>query len=157
MLYDNCWAIRLIAALLLTFMSHMRPVPSPQGDLVGLAPQTMHQSPLNWNMKTINLWSFVNFHNVKASTGKQKTHSSHNVGWFLPQTDTNHNVGWFSPQTHINHNVGWFLPEITLTITSGDCHPNYTNQNAVWFSPELTINHNVGWFSPRDHVAKTPV
>jgi len=34
MLY-NCWEIRLIAALLLTFMSHMRPVPSPQGDLVG--------------------------------------------------------------------------------------------------------------------------
>jgi len=24
MLYDNCWAISLIAALLLTFMSHMR-------------------------------------------------------------------------------------------------------------------------------------
>jgi len=31
-------------------------------------------------MKTINEWSFVNFYNVKASTGKQKTHSNHNVG-----------------------------------------------------------------------------
>jgi len=44
-------------------------------------------------MKTINEWSFVNFYNVKASTGKQKTHSI--------------------------HNVGWFYPELTLTITSG--------------------------------------
>jgi len=47
-------------------------------------------------MKTINDWSFVNFYNVKASTGKQKTHS--------------------------NHNVGLFSPELTLTITSGDVH-----------------------------------
>jgi len=35
MLYDNCRAIRLIAALLLTFMSHIRPVSWTQGDLVG--------------------------------------------------------------------------------------------------------------------------
>jgi len=65
MLYGNCWAIRLIAALLLTFMSHIRPVPSPQGGYVGLCPP-------NWNMKTINKCSFVNFYNVKALTGKQK-------------------------------------------------------------------------------------
>jgi len=31
MLYDNCWAFRLIAALLLTFMSHIRPITSLQG------------------------------------------------------------------------------------------------------------------------------
>jgi len=31
-------------------------------------------------MKTMNEWSFVNFYNVKASTGKQKTHSNDNVG-----------------------------------------------------------------------------
>jgi len=74
MLYDNCWAIRLIAALLLTFMSHIRPVPSPQGWYGGL-------SPPNWNMKTTNKRSFVNFYNVKVSTGKQKL-SIHNVGWF---------------------------------------------------------------------------
>jgi len=42
-------------------------------------------SPPNWNMKTINEWSFVNFYNVKSSTGKQKTHSNHNVGWFSPR------------------------------------------------------------------------
>jgi len=38
MLYDNCWAIRLIAALLLTFMSHIQPVPSPQRGFGGLSP-----------------------------------------------------------------------------------------------------------------------
>jgi len=62
MLYDNCWAIRLIAALPLTFMSHIPPVPSPQGEFGELSPpkqctkppQTMHQAPPNWNMKTIN-------------------------------------------------------------------------------------------------------
>jgi len=32
-------------------------------------------------MKTIDKCSFVNFYNVNASTGKQKTHSNHNVGW----------------------------------------------------------------------------
>jgi len=31
-------------------------------------------------MKTINEWSFVNYYNVKASTGKQKTYFNHNVG-----------------------------------------------------------------------------
>jgi len=46
MLYDNCWAITLIAALLLTFMSHTRPIPSPQGEFGGLSsPQTTHQAP----------------------------------------------------------------------------------------------------------------
>jgi len=30
-------------------------------------------------MKTTNLWSFVNFYNVKVSTGKQKTHANHNA------------------------------------------------------------------------------
>ena len=85
MLY-NCWAIRVIAALLLTFMSHIRLVPSSQEGFAGLTPpQTMLQAPPNWNMKTINKYSFVNFYNVKASTGKQKTHSNHNVGWFSPR------------------------------------------------------------------------
>ena len=51
MLYENSWAIRLIAALLLNFMSHIRPVPSPQGGFGGL-------SPLNSNTETINEWSF---------------------------------------------------------------------------------------------------
>jgi len=44
MLCGNYWVIRLIAALLLTFMSHIRPVPPPQGDLVW-SPQTMRQVP----------------------------------------------------------------------------------------------------------------
>jgi len=111
MLHDNCWAIRLIAALLLTFMSHIRPVPSPQGGFGGLIPPKQCTKPPNWNMKTINYWSFVNFDNVKASTRKQKTHSYHNVGRF-------------SPQIHTNHNAGWFSPELTLTITPDDFHPN---------------------------------
>jgi len=34
LLYDNSWAISLMAALLLTFMSYIRPVPLPQGDLL---------------------------------------------------------------------------------------------------------------------------
>ena len=51
--------------------------------------QTMHQATPNWNMKTINEWSFVNLHNVKALTGKPKSHSNHKVGWFSPQTHTN--------------------------------------------------------------------
>jgi len=38
MLYDNCWAIRLIAAVLWTFMSHIRPVPFLQGGLAVLSP-----------------------------------------------------------------------------------------------------------------------
>jgi len=33
MLYRNCWAIRLIAALLLTFVSHIRRVRPPQGGM----------------------------------------------------------------------------------------------------------------------------
>ena len=37
-LYDSCWEIRLVAALLLTFMSHIRPVPSPQRGFGGLSP-----------------------------------------------------------------------------------------------------------------------
>jgi len=85
MLYDNCWAIRLIEALLLTFMSHIRPGPSPQGVRWAKSPQTLLQSRLNSNIKSINKCTFVNFYNVKASTGKQKTHSNHNVGWFSPR------------------------------------------------------------------------
>jgi len=46
MLYDNCWAIRLIAALLLTFMSHIGLVPSPQGGFGGLSPPKQCSKPL---------------------------------------------------------------------------------------------------------------
>jgi len=86
-----------------------------RGDLVPNPPQTMHQAPPNWNLKTINVWSFVNFHNVKTSTGKQKTHS--------------------------NHNVGWYSPEISLTITSGDFHLGTTTPPLLsgWKSPEVSI------------------
>jgi len=45
LLYDNCWAIRLIAPLLLTFMSHIRPVPSPQGGFGGLSPPKQCSKP----------------------------------------------------------------------------------------------------------------
>ena len=83
-------------------MSYIRPVLSPQGGFGGL-------SPPNWNMKTINEWSFVNFFNVKASTRKQKTHS-------------NHNAGWFSPELTLSIIWGDFHPELTLTITSDDFH-----------------------------------
>jgi len=71
MLYDNCWAIRLIAALILTFMSHIGLVPWPQRRFGGLSPpQTMIQAP---KLKHENYkWSFVNFYDVKASTGNQK-------------------------------------------------------------------------------------
>jgi len=86
MLYDNCRAIRLIAALLLTFMSHTGLVPSPQGGFGGLStPKQCSKPPKLKHMRTINKCSFVNFYNAKASTGKQKTHSNHNVGWFSPR------------------------------------------------------------------------
>ena len=85
MLCDNCWAIRLIAALLLTFMSHIWPVPSPQGEFGGLSPPNNATSPPNWNTKTINKCSSANFYNAKAATGKQKTHSNHNLGWSSPR------------------------------------------------------------------------
>jgi len=102
-------------------MSHIRSVFSPQGGFGGL-------SPPNWNMKTINVWSFVNFFNVKASTGKQKTHS-------------NHNVGWFSPELTLTIIWGDFHPEITLTITSGDFHLGTAWPPLLpgWKSPEISI------------------
>jgi len=78
MLYDNCWAIRLIVALLLTIMSRIRPVPSPQGGFGGLRPQ-------NSNLKTINSLSVVSFYNVKASTGKQKLTLTITLGKEVPR------------------------------------------------------------------------
>jgi len=132
MLYENSWAIRLIAALLLNFMSHIRPVPSPQRGFAGLSPPKQCTKPPKLKYENYRLVDFVNFYNAKASTGKQKTHS-------------NHNVGWFSTQTHTYYNVGWFSPELTLTIMSGDFHPNSQS------------SHSVGWFSPKDHLATTPV
>jgi len=44
--YDNCCTIRLIAALLLIFMSHIQPVPSPQGGFGGLIPTKQCTKPL---------------------------------------------------------------------------------------------------------------
>ena len=49
-------------------------------------------------MITINWWCFINLYNVKALTGKRKTHT--------------------------NDDMGWFSPELTLTIMPGDFHPN---------------------------------
>jgi len=46
-------------------------------------------------MKTTNKCSFVNVYNVKASTGKQETHSNHNVGWFSHRYRWHH--FWKSP------------------------------------------------------------
>ena len=88
MLYDNCWAIKSIAVLLLTFMSHMRPVPSQQRGLCGLSPpktQIMHQGPQieNENYKLVEFCQFVHCQGVNMET---KTHSNHNVGLFSPQT-----------------------------------------------------------------------
>jgi len=56
MLYNNCWAIRLIAAvqLQLIFMSDIQPVPSPQKAFGGLRPPIKVPSPSKWNMRTIN-------------------------------------------------------------------------------------------------------
>jgi len=92
MLHDNCWAVRMIAALLLTFVS-LTACPVATGRI-------WWGKPPNWNMKTINKCSFVNFYNIKASTGKQKTHSKHKLRWFSPRyrvatTPGNHR-GWSS-------------------------------------------------------------
>jgi len=43
--YDNFWAIRLIAAQLLTFITHTRPVPSPQLGFGGLSPPKQCTKP----------------------------------------------------------------------------------------------------------------
>ena len=88
MLYDNSWAIRLIAALLLTFMSHIRPVPSSQGGYSRLSPRKQcSKPPPNWNMKTINckLVQFCQFLQCQGINRETKTHSSHNVGWLSPR------------------------------------------------------------------------
>jgi len=61
----------------------------------------------------MNEWSFVNFYNVKASTGKQKTHS-------------NDNVGRFSLELTLTIIWGDFHHELTLTMTSGDFHVGTT-------------------------------
>jgi len=79
MLFDNCWAIRLIA----TIDFHVSHTASPvaTGGIWWAKPsQTMLKAPPNCNTKTINKCSFVNIYNVKASTGKKKTHLDHNVG-----------------------------------------------------------------------------
>ena len=65
-------------------VSH-RASPVATGVFGGLnPPKQCSNPPPNWNMKTINKCSFVNFYNVKASTGKQKTYSNHNFGWYSP-------------------------------------------------------------------------
>jgi len=61
MLYDNRWAIRLIVALLLTFMSHIRPAPSQYGGLCGLSPPKNAPSPPKFKYKNYKLVEFCQF------------------------------------------------------------------------------------------------
>ena len=61
MLYENFWAIRLMAALLLTFMSHIRPVPSPQGGFGGLSPPKQSTKPPKLKYENYNLMEFCQF------------------------------------------------------------------------------------------------
>jgi len=70
MLYDNCWAITLIAALLLTFMSHIRPVPSPQGGFGGLNPLKQYTNPkLKYeNYELVEFCQFVQCQDVNRET-----------------------------------------------------------------------------------------
>jgi len=71
MLYNNCWAIRLIAAvqLQLIFMSDIQPVPSPQKAFGGLRPPIKVPSPLKMKYENYKL----------VESGKQKTHCNHNA------------------------------------------------------------------------------
>jgi len=88
MLYDKCWAISLIMALLLTFMSHLRPAPSPYGGIWWAKPTQKCTIPPNWNMRHYKLMEFCPFlqcQGITQETGKQKTHTNHNIGWFSPE------------------------------------------------------------------------
>ena len=105
-------------------------------------------------------------YNVKASTGKPKSDSNHNVGDFHPKLTLTTTWGDFHPNSHqpkcgviftwtyTNHNVGWFSLKLTLTITWCDLHPNSQSTItwgdfhlgttwpallSVWKSPEVSI------------------
>jgi len=64
MLYGICWAIRLIAAQLLTLMSHKRPVPSPQGGFGGLSPSKLKYE----NYKLVEFCQFVQCQGIGRET-----------------------------------------------------------------------------------------
>jgi len=70
MLYDKYWAVRLIVALLLTFMSHIRPVPSQQGGWWAKPPKKCTKSPKlkNENYKLVEFCQFLQCQGIHRET-----------------------------------------------------------------------------------------
>jgi len=80
MLYDSGWAIRLIAALLLTFMSHIRPVSSPHGGFGGLSPLKKCTKAPKLKYENYKLVECCQFVQCQGINREPKIHSNHNVG-----------------------------------------------------------------------------
>jgi len=57
---------------ILQHLHYIHSVPSPRGDLVGLAPQTKLQAPPNWNVKHYKLVEFLSNLNVKPPVRERK-------------------------------------------------------------------------------------
>ena len=75
MLYDNCWAIRLIVALLSTFMSQLLSVPSPQGGFGALSPSKQCTKPPRLKYENNKLVEFCQF--VQCQDINRETKNSH--------------------------------------------------------------------------------
>ena len=102
-------------------------------------PQTVHQAPQTKIWK-LNEWNFVNVYNVKASTGKQKTHSNHDVVWFSPRTHTNHNVWWFSLRDCVATTPAWVeSPRVSISGVWVIVAQNLKAINADKCSPSLPL------------------
>jgi len=114
MLYDSCWAIRLIAALLLTFMFHIRAARGRRG-FGGLSPPKQCTKPLpnsimkaiNWGILSIFTLSWHQQGNKKLTLTITSRDFHHKrtltimSGDFHSKLMINHNVGWFSPRNHV--------------------------------------------------------
>jgi len=102
MLYENSWSIRLIAALLLTFMSQIRLVRSLQVGFGGLSPPKQCTKAPKLKYENYKWVDFI-------------------------FTMTRHQQG--NKKLTLIITSGDFHPKLTLTIMSGDFHPN--SQSAV--------------------------
>jgi len=92
----------------------------------------MLQATPNWNMKAINKHSFVNFRVVKASTGKQKTYSNHNVGWLSPRYHVATTPVWVEItglvfqwcEQSLQKTCKWSMPASASIVGTGSWHMN---------------------------------
>ena len=122
MFHDNCWAIRLIAALLLTFMSHIRPVPSPPGGFGGLSlPKQCSKPPkLKYeNYKQVQFCQFLQCEGINRETKKLTptiTWGDLHVGATWPPLLS----GWKSPGVVIP-GVWVIFVENLKVINAGKC------------------------------------